>query len=112
MLSAKPLRRIHWTSPIHTDTRASSAAYGLISMPLTLAGPTSGKARLQAERLGRELDAVLEVLECLQGEIQEVAGAASRVEHRESSQALPSNSASHGRITTGSTSGMIFSRSL
>ena len=24
--SAKPLRRIHWISPIHTDTRASSAA--------------------------------------------------------------------------------------
>jgi hypothetical protein len=24
--SGKPLRRIHWISPIHTDTRANSAA--------------------------------------------------------------------------------------
>ena len=29
----------------HTDTRASSAAYALISMPRTFAGPTEGNAR-------------------------------------------------------------------
>ena len=40
-----PLRRIHWISPIHTETRASSAAQALISISRTLAGPTTGNAR-------------------------------------------------------------------
>ena len=42
---SNPLRRIHWISPIQTDTRASSAAYGLISMPSSASGPTVGKRR-------------------------------------------------------------------
>ena len=41
----KPLRRIHWISPIQITTRASSAAKGLISIPSTFSGPTRGKAR-------------------------------------------------------------------
>ena len=40
------------------------------------------------QRLGLELDAVLEVLERLQRQVQEVARAAGRVEHRESPQAV------------------------
>ena len=46
--SAKPLRRIHWISPIRTDTPASSAACGLISMPLTLTGATSGQMKRES----------------------------------------------------------------
>ena len=45
-------------------------------MPLTLAGPISGNARWKPERLRLELHPVLQVLERLQGEVQEVARAA------------------------------------
>ena len=75
-------------SPTHTDTRASSAALGLSSMPLTLAGPTSGNARWKPQRLGLELHPVLEVLERLQRQVEEVPRAARRIEHRERAQPI------------------------
>ena len=146
--SANPLRRIHWISPTQTETRASSAAYGLTSIPLTLAGPTSGKRPLEAQGLRLELHPVLEVLERLQREVEEVpephAGSSTvnprsrsrnaryrrtasfrrfvrvagvlAASARSSSAATAAfsrcHSASSGRITTGSTSSMIFSRSV
>ena len=84
--ASKPCSRIHWISPIHTETRASSAANGLISMPLTHSGPT-GKPRGKAHLLALDVDAVLDVLELLQRQVEEVAGAAGRVEHAEASAA-------------------------
>lgn len=80
----KPLRRIHWISPIQIETRASSAAYGLISMPLTLAGSTPGKLALKApESLRLQLHPVFEVLQGMKGQVEEVAGPAGRVQYSE-----------------------------
>ena len=52
-------------------------------MPRTASGPTCGEAAGQAEGLALEVDAVLDVLERAQGEVEEVAGAAGGVEHAE-----------------------------
>ena len=55
-------------------------------MPLTLAGPTAGKERLQSHRLGFELDAVFQIFKRMQGEVEEIAGAAGRIEDGEGAQ--------------------------
>ena len=51
-----------------------------------MAGPTEGKPALETQRLGLQLDLVLHVVEGVEGEVQEVARAAGRVEHGEVAQ--------------------------
>ena len=58
----------------------------MISIPLTLAGTDGGEGALEAHRLGLELDAVLQVLEGVQREVEEVAGAAGGIEDGEGAQ--------------------------
>ena len=67
--SEKPLRRIYWISPIQTDTRASSAAYGIDLDALDVGRADLRERTLETERLRLELHPVLEVLERLQGKV-------------------------------------------
>jgi hypothetical protein len=50
-------------------------------MPRSCPGPTRGGLAGQAQRLGFDAGATLQVLQCLEREVDEVAGAARRVEN-------------------------------
>ena len=65
---------------------ASSAAYGLTSMPLTLAGLTSGNVRSTPSVSASICTRWFEVLDRLQRQVEEVPRAAGWIEYRELAQ--------------------------